>query len=144
MQSDLRTDGTVRRRATGINIEHRIKAAFADVAMQVEPFARRIHASRRNHIAQSILGDLHGFLEGNQLIHIIGMKKKAPWQLPPLSPTVHFPKSVCHSFLTLPICSSDNPGTPEQATASSTCVVLENPTSTVETFGFIRPNRIAA
>src|SRR3990172_6349059 len=53
-------------------------------------------------------------------------------------------KSVSQSLLIFATCSSDNPGAPEQATASSMCAVFEKPTRTVETLEFISPKRIAA
>ena len=76
VQSHLRADCAVVRRPPRIDIQHRIKAALANIAVQIEPLARRIDPLRRDQIPQSLFGDLHRFFEMDQLIDIVRMKKK--------------------------------------------------------------------
>jgi hypothetical protein len=77
MQRHLRSNGPVIRRSTGVNIENRIEGLFADVAMQIQPLARRANTRGRYHVAQRVFGDPHRVLDWNHLIDIVGMEEQS-------------------------------------------------------------------
>src|SRR5215204_2655995 len=143
MQRHLRANGSVIRRTARVDVENRIEAPFTDVAMQIQPLARRANTGGRYHIAQGIFGDLHRVLDRNHLIDIVGMKKQRHGEAPKKT-KIQPLKSVSHNFLILISCSSVNAGISEHATAASTCEIFENPTSTAAVVECIKPKQMAA